>query len=207
MRSRSTITAALALAAVTILAVAACGSSVTGAAQANSAAAELQSALDSVELSIPSELTDQTAVPTDLDALTSMLGELPTELSVPSELSDLPTDLSFPSDLSDLTDLSIPGYNGDCIAVASAYASVTFALLPVLFGGSEQFDAGELQATLDSLSGSVPPELAGDIQTLTDLAAQSSGKSLTEASELLDSQEWTTASDNIDAWITANCGG
>lgn len=203
MRSRFTITAALALAATTILAVAACGSSVTGAAQANSAAADIQSALDSASVSIPSELTDQTAIPTDLDELTSMLGELPTEYSVPSEL----TDLSLPSDLAELTDLSIPNFNGDCIAVASAYASVTFALLPVLFGGSESFDASELQTTLDSLSGSVPPELAGDIQALTDLASQASGKSLTEASQILDSEQWTTASDNIDAWITANCGG
>ena len=207
MRSRSTITAALALAAATILAVAACGSSVTGEAQANSAAAEIQSAVDSASVSIPSDLTDQTAVPTDMDELTSMLGELPTEFSVPSELSDLPTDLSFPSDLSELTDLSIPGYSGDCIAVASAYASVTFALLPVLFGGSDQFDASELQTTLDSLSGSVPPELADSIQTLSDLASEASGKSLTEASQILDSAEWTAASDQIDAWITDNCGG
>ena len=35
MRSRTTVTAALALAAATILAVAACGSSVNGSAQAN----------------------------------------------------------------------------------------------------------------------------------------------------------------------------
>ena len=206
MRSRSTITAALALAAATILAVAACGSSVTGSAQPNTAVAQ------TMETSAPGELTDATAIPTDLSELTSMLGELPSDVSVPSELNDLtnlslPSDLTFPSDLSDLTGLEIPGYNSECLSVASAYASISLALLPVLFGGTEQFDAGELQASLNSLSGSVPAELQGDIQTLSDLAAQASGKTLTEAAEILDSSEYTAASDNIDAWITANCGG
>ena len=205
MRSRSTITAALALAAATILAVAACGSSVTGSAQPNTAVAQ------TMETSAP-EVTDATDIPTDLSELTSMLGELPGDVSVPSELNDLtnlslPSDLTFPSDLSDLTNLEIPGYNSECLSVASAYASISLALLPVLFGGTEQFDAGELQASLDSLSGSVPDELKGDIQTLSDLAAQAGGKTLTEAAEILDSSEYTAASDNIDAWITANCGG
>lgn len=207
MRSRSTITAALALAAATILAVTACGSSVTGAAQANSAAAAIESAIDSASVSIPSEVTEQTAVPTDLDELTSMLGELPTDMSIPSDLSDLPSDLSFPSDLSELTDLSIPGYNSDCLSVAGAYASISLALLPALFGGSEEFDAGDLESSLSSLAEGVPPELQSDIQTLSDLASQANGKSLTEAGALLDSDAWTTAQNNIDAWITANCGG
>lgn len=199
MRSRSTITAAFALAAATILAVAACGSSVTGSATPNPVAAETVAG----DTSIPSDLTDATAVPTDIDELTSMLGELPTDFSMPSDL----TDLSIPSELSELTDLSIPGYNGECLTVAGAYASISLALLPVLFGGDENFDAGELETSLSSLAGSVPPELQADIQTLSDLATQANGKSLTEAGELLESAEWTTASDNISAWLDANCSG
>ena len=69
----------------------------------------------SIEISVPSELTDATALPTDLSELTSMLGDLPTGGDIPTDLgdlgsllSDLPTD-SLPTDLGDLANLNIPG--------------------------------------------------------------------------------------------------
>ena len=78
MRTRSTIIAAFSLAAATILAVAACGTSVSGSAQPNPAAETAgapSSIPTSIDISLPSELTDATALPTDLSELTSILGE------------------------------------------------------------------------------------------------------------------------------------
>ena len=197
MSSRTSITAALAMAAVTILAVAACGSSVTGSAQANSAAVlttTTPSTESTSEISLPSELTDASALPTDLSELTSLL-------------DDLPTDLSLPSDLSDLTNLDIPGYNGACLSVGLAYAAILIATYPTILGGSESFDATELEGAIKQLSGQVPPEIAGDIEMLSQIAAQANGKSLTEVGKLFESDEFTAATKHVEDWTTANCHG
>lgn len=212
MRTRSTIIAAFSLAAATILAVAACGTSVSGSAQPNPAA-ESVSIPSSIDISVPSELTDATAIPTDLSELTSMLGDLPTGGEIPTDLgdlgsllSDLPTD-SLPTDFGDLTNLNIPGYNSACLSVASAYASISFALLPALLGGSENFNAGDLENTVNSLSGNVPPELAPDIQALGEIAAEANGKSLTDVSALLEGDKYKTADQHLSEWLDANCNG
>ena len=214
MRFRPSLTAALALGAATILAVAACGSSVSGSAQANtSAAATVASSTEAS--SVPSTEAETTVALTDETELTSLLSELPTELSLPSDLTiptdfTLPTDFSVPSDLSDLTNLSnldIPGLAPGCLEVASAYASISLALLPALFGGTEGFNAGDLQKSLSELGSNVPEELAPDISTLAAAAAAANGKSLSEAAEVFNSSEFTTAQNNIDAWLTANCNG
>jgi len=214
MRSRSTVTAALALAAATILVVAACGSSsVSGSAAVNTAAAEsieagtsqttatsTDSSTESAEstgTSRPSEETTPTALPTDLSELTALLSGLPTDLSLPSDLSDL----SIPSDL------NIPGYSGECLTVGLAYTSILLATYPALFGGDGAFDATQLQKAISDLSGQVPPEIAGDIQALGEVADEANGKTLTEVGELFDSDKFKTATDNIEAWTNANCGG
>jgi hypothetical protein len=216
MRSRSTIIAALSLAAATIVAVAACGSSVTGSAELNTAAAQTltstssssSSTSSSSRTSTSSESSDTSteSVPTDLSELTALLSGLPTDLSIPTDFT-LPTDFTIPSDFADLTNLNIPGYNGACLSVASAYASISLALLPALFGGTDGFNAGDLQKALDSLGTNVPAGLAPDFQTMASVAAQANGKSLTEASQLLDGDDFTTAQSHIDAWLSANCGG
>lgn len=196
MRSRHALTAALALSVVTILTVAACGSSVQGSAQVNTAAAETAA---------PTSI----AVPTELSDLSSMLNDLPTDLSVPTELTDLslPTELS---DLSDLTELTnIPGFDSGCISVSLAYLSITLAPLAALGGGSGQYDVSDLKNALDQLhsEGSIPDEIAPDIETLAQLSEQLNGKSLAEAGEVFSSSEFTNASDNISKWLDANCGG
>ena len=216
MRSRLTLTAALALAAATILAVAACGSSVSGSAQANTAVAATASvATTAVTTSAGGDSTDSqtTVATTDDSRLTSLLSELPTDLSLPSGLPTdltLPTDFTVPSDLSQLTNLTgldIPGLKPGCLEVASAYASISLALLPALFGGTDGFNAGDLEKSLSELSSNVPEELAPDIKTLTDIATQANGKSLTDASQLFNTEQFTTAQNNIDKWLTANCNG
>ncbi len=194
MRSRHAITAALVLGVVTILTVAACGSSVQGSPQANTAALETLSSTEAPQ-SLPTELTD----------LSSMLADLPT--GIPSELSNLPSELSdLPSDLGDLTNLNIPGYNDACITVAFAYAGIGLAAFGT-FGGQGQFDSADLQKSIDELTANVPAEIQPDVQALADVAAQANGKSLVEAGQLFESEKWTTASDNIDKWLDANCGG
>jgi hypothetical protein len=208
MRSRSTVTAALALAVATILAVAACGSSVSGSAAVNTAAAasiesSTSATTESTESTQSTETADQTtptALPTDLSELTALLSGLPTDLLLPSDLSDL----SIPSDLGDL---NIPGYNPACVTVALAYGSILLATYPALLGGDSAFDATELQKAISDLSGQVPPEIAGDIQALGEVAAEANGKTLSEVSDLFDSDKFKTASDHIEAWTTTNCGG
>lgn len=184
MRTRHALTAALALSVVTILTVAACGSSVQGSAQVNSAAAEAVTSVDA----------------TDLSDLSSMLNELSTGLTVPS---DFPTDLTFPSDL------NIPGYTNACISVSLAYLSVGLAPLATLAGGSSPYDASQLKQALEDLrsSGEIPPEIAPDIDALATLADQASTGSLSDAAQLFESQEFVTASDHISAWLDTNCSG
>lgn len=208
MRSRFTIAAALAVAAATIMAVAACGSSITGAAQANTAAAESMTSTSSTTSSARTSSTSDggataTALPTDLSELNSLLSELPTDLSVPTDLS-LPTDFTLPTEL---TNLNVPGYNSACLSVGLAYAGILFATYPAALGGSQAFDSTELQKTISDLAGQVPPEIAGDIATLGQIAVEANGKSLTEVSKLFESDEFTTATKHIEDWTTANCGG
>ena len=201
MRNRSTVTAALALAAATILTIAACGSSVTGSAQPNQAAAasaesetsqtpetsERTTADLSVPTGLPTDLSDLTA---DLSALQSVL---PSDLSIPSEL----TDLSIPSNL---------GLDSPCLTVVLAFGSVNLALLPAL-GGTGNFDATQLQSAVTSLAEEVPSELAGDVQALAEVAQEANGKSLIDVSTLLDSDKYTTATKHIGDWVSTNCGG
>ena len=207
MRNRSTVTAALALAAATILTIAACGTSVTGSAQPNQAAAvsaesetsqtsgtsrsAQNSARTTQDLSVPTELpTDLSDLTAELSALQSVL---PSDLSIPSEL----TDLSIPSNL---------GLDSSCLTVALAYASVGLALLPAL-GGTGTFDATQLQSAVTSLSSEVPSELSGDVQALAEVAQEANGKSLIDVSTLLDSDKYTTATKHIEDWVSTNCGG
>ena len=196
MRSRHALTAALALSVVTILTVAACGSSVQGSAQVNTAAAETMTSAETT-----SERTGRPSVDaTELSDLSSMLEDLPTDLTMPS---DFPTDLTFPSDL------NVPGYNNACISVSLAYLSVTLAPLATLTGGSSEYDASQFKQALEDLrnSGEIPPEIAPDIDALATLADQAGTGSLSDAAQLFESQEFVTASDNVSKWVETNCGG
>ena len=201
MRNRSTVTAALALAAATILTIAACGSSVTGSAQPNQAAAASAesetsqtpetSARTTEDLSVPTELpTDLSDLTADLSALQSVL---PSDLSIPSEL----TDLSIPSNL---------GLDSPCLTVVLAFGSVNLALLPAL-GGTGNFDATQLQSAVTSLAEEVPSELAGDVQALAEVAQEANGKSFTDVIALTESEKYTTATKHIEDWTSTNCGG
>ena len=194
MRTRSTVTAAFALAAATILAVAACGSSVNGSAQANSAAVadDPERAWTAPSTAIPSELSEQTADrPRDLAELTLHAGRAhrPDVLSVPSRADrPEPASVTCPASAS-------PATTATASRVASAYASVTFALLPVLFGGlGGSSTPANCRRRWTRCPAAFLPELAGDIAG-ADRPRRAGQRKVARPrpSEILDSEQWTTA--------------
>ena len=214
MRTRSTVTAAFALAAATILAVAACGSSVGGSAQPNSAAAvagaETTSEPATTAGGTSDRLTLPTAVPTNLSDLASELSGLATAI---------PTDLSVPnlSNLQDLTSLVPSGVIPSALLGLSATCAPVYGLTVVLqlmpyltaVGGQTVYDGSDLDSALKDLtdaSGQFPPEIAKDIQAIAEVAKAADGKTYAEADELLKSEKFTTAAKDISDWYKANCG-
>ena len=211
MRTRSTVTAAFALAAATILAVAACGSSVGGSAQPNSAAAvagaETTSEPATTAGGTSGRLTLPTAVPTNLSDLASELSGLATAI---------PTDLSVPN-LQDLTSLVPSGVIPSALLGLSATCAPVYGLTVVLqlmpyltaLGGQTVYDGSDLDSALKDLtdaSGQFPPEIAKDIQAIAEVAKAADGKTYAEADELLKSEKFTTAAKDISDWYKANCG-
>lgn len=203
MRSRSTITAALVLAAATILAISACGSSVTGAAAVNSAAA--QSLISSSESSTSTSRTSSSS--TSRTTTESSTSDTSTSDDSTSTESTADTELTNLTDLTDLT--GIPGLSGACLNVSLTYLAAAVAPFATLAGGSSPYDGSDLQKQLDSLKteADIPPEIAGDLQAIEEVTSQANGASLTDAGSLFSSEKFTTASDNISKWLDANCGG
>jgi hypothetical protein len=214
MRTRSTVTAAFALAAATILAVAACGSSVSGSAQPNSAAVVAGAGTTSEPATAAGGTSDRltlpTAIPTNLSDLASELSGLATAV---------PTDLSLPnlSNLQDLTSLvpsgvipsAVPGLSATCAPVYGL--TVVLQLMPYLtaLGGQTVYDGSDLDSALKDLtdaSSQFPPEIAKDIQAIAEVAKAADGKTYAEADELLKSEKFTTAAKDISDWYKANCG-
>jgi hypothetical protein len=213
MRTRSTVTAAFALAAATILAVAACGSSVSGSAQPNSAAvvAGASSETTSGPATTPGGTSDRltlpTAIPTNLSDLASELSGLATAI---------PTDPNL-SKLQDLTSLVPSGVIPSALLGLSATCAPVYGLTVVLqlmpyltaLGGQTVYDGSDLDSALKDLteaSGQFPPEIAKDIQAIADVAKAADGKTYAEADELLKGEKFTTAAKDISDWYKANCG-
>ena len=96
--------------------------------------------------------------------------------------------------------------NPDCMGVLSAYSTIALALLPTLSGGSGTYDAGQIAQAISGMGGEVPTVLKADFETLSAAAKASSGKSLTEAGQILGAPAVTAASDDITKWTDANCG-
>lgn len=97
-------------------------------------------------------------------------------------------------------------FNSDCLAVASAYASIAMALLPSLTGGAGTYDAGQVTSAIAGLGGDVPTALKPDFQTLNAAAKAAAGKSMQEAGSILGTDAVTAASDHISSWMDKNCG-
>jgi len=192
MRSRSTITAVFALAAATILAVGACGSSVSGSAAVNSAAAQT--------------LTSTSESSTSTSSTRTTTSEESTSDTTTSEESTETTE-TYATDLTDLSGLG--GFGGACINVSLTYLAATVAPFATLAGGSTPYDGSDLQQQLESLKSeaAIPPEIAGDLQAIEEVTAEANGASLSDAGALFSGEKFTTASDNISKWLDTNCGG
>ncbi|SDO59526.1 hypothetical protein SAMN04515671_1432 [Nakamurella panacisegetis] len=96
--------------------------------------------------------------------------------------------------------------NPDCMGVLSAYSTIALALLPSLSSGQGTYDAGQIAQAISGLGGKVPDALKGDFETLGSAAKAASGKSLTEAGQILGTPAVSAASDDITKWTDANCG-
>ena len=95
--------------------------------------------------------------------------------------------------------------NSDCMGVVSAYTSIAMALVPSL-GGSGTYDSADVANAISSLGGKVPDALKPDFQVLSSAAKQASGKSLEQAGSILGSDAVSKASDDINSWMSKNCG-
>ena len=217
MATRSSVSAALALAAATIVLAAACGSQVAGvpapnpAAVASAVVSEIPSqATDltltswTTELSMTADFditTDVTSL-SELPELSALLTELPTDLTDDLTELGIPTDLSIPTELSEVLNFSEP-----CIAITFALAGIGFATLSAYLGGSDAFDSAALTQSVEELAAAAPPELAADVQALREVAASTAGQTLSEVGAILSGEKYTVATDNITAWTEATCSG
>jgi hypothetical protein len=96
------------------------------------------------------------------------------------------------------------GYDdlSDLVGTCGAVGAVTVSLgLGAAFLTEDQ--KAELEGQLDELTAQVPDEIRGDVETVQQGAAQAD--SITEFTELLDSEEYRQAMENISAWVEANC--
>jgi hypothetical protein len=113
----------------------------------------------------------------------------------------------------------------DCAAVGAAMASAGGAFASAVGG-----DASQMQAAVDQLQGyvdQVPDEIKDDLNTVATSYQQyvqamadsgydpTSGQAptaeqlaaISAAGDAMSTDEFTTASDNVSAWLDANCGG
>lgn len=102
----------------------------------------------------------------------------------------------------------IGSFNPSCLSVGSAYASIMLALLPAITGGqSGTYNADQVASALSGLGGNIPDELKPDFAAVSAATKAAAGKSLEEAGQILDDPAVKKATDDIDTWVTKNCGG
>lgn len=201
MRLRTTATAC---AAVLALALAACSTSVDGQAYRTDANPQAQQQSD-----------DSAAA----DALENLLGgdlSLPDDMQIPDDLQ-IPDDAQIPDgdDLSDIAGvlgaLGALGSEGEglgvgsgCISTAMLQYSVSMMLLGASMGAPlTQDDVDSLFSEL----GDVPPEIQGDVSTLHQLAQQAVGADAPTINQIMDSDAFSAAMDNIATYGESRCGG
>jgi hypothetical protein len=88
---------------------------------------------------------------------------------------------------------------GDCLEVSLTYAGLFLSLLP----GAE-VDSAEIEQSLDEIRGSVPEDVQDDLDVIADGLADAD--SYEDVSDFLDSDEFTEADANINAYFEEECG-
>jgi hypothetical protein len=113
--------------------------------------------------------------------------------------SDTDTDSTMP----DLDDL------GECMEVSFAYAGLALASLGGAMGGEELSDAdmAELKDTIAELQGDLPNDIQDDFAVVADAYNELFEKGWTsgDAQAALESDEFTEASENVQAYIDELC--
>jgi hypothetical protein len=114
------------------------------------------------------------------------------------------------------------GNLGECLELSSAYLSISMGSMAVM-GGPDAVE--EMQQAWGDLEGSVPDELQGDFQVLSDafdefaaafegvdtsdptaMLTEEFSQQMEEASAALETPEAEEAQANIEAWLDENCG-
>lgn len=207
---------ALALSTFTTLTLVACGTQVAGVASTggavvpNTSVGQTSGELPTGDASVPTgELPTELTIPTDLSAI-------PTDITIPTDFT-VPTDIDFPTDLTDIsipTDFSIPELPTD-VTFPTDFTMPTDIAIPTSFNE----DCLTVSAAIAGISGmgglpvsgdidaaiAAAPELAGDLEIVgnalkgVDVNDQSALMSLMSDPAVLASFE------KVGAWLTANC--
>lgn len=203
------------------LALAGCGNSIAGSAQAAlpvAGAAGTASTNDSAEL--PAD-TEDLSLPSEGDpAPAPDSGELPGLSDALQGLSDLSAlgdgETLDPNQLSELLGSlggadalqGVPGLSdimsSECLSIAGASMSLGFLLLAPMMG--EPLTSSDVDSAFKGLKG-VPPELSGAIDTLHSAAQAAVGKSSADASKLMSDPAVSDAMDEVSKYLDAHCGG
>lgn len=148
------------------------------------------------------EQTTGPAVPSD-EGSSEDSGEDSGEDDTSVDSSDLSLDdlTSAQSALGDLSGL----LSDECLAVAGLSMTVGL-LLAAPFIGQSELTADDVSKAFDGLD-KVPPELQDEMKVLHDAAVAATGKSLTEATTILGSDEVSAAFDQISTYLSAHCDG
>ncbi len=116
--------------------------------------------------------------------------------------SDSTDDIPDPSELDDLVD-EIPGLDdelGDCLSQAAAFSSLYFEAL----GGED--GAKEAQRKAEELKDLLPDDLHDDIDVISEAIGQVAEEGLLSGTDAMETDEFNTATDNINAYFEDECG-
>jgi outer membrane murein-binding lipoprotein Lpp len=114
-------------------------------------------------------------------------------------------------------------FGGDCVKAYTAFIGFMGSSAGVLGGGMPDEELAEFEAQFDEFKSGLPSELVDDFETVAaaldefytalvgvdtnDYVNPATQQKLEEASKALESSEFESASDNIQAWFEENCEG
>jgi outer membrane murein-binding lipoprotein Lpp len=114
-------------------------------------------------------------------------------------------------------------FGGDCVKAYTAFIGFMGSSAGVLGGGMPDEELAEFEAQFDEFKSGLPSELVDDFETVAaaldefygalvgvdtnDYVNPATQEKLEEASKALESAEFESASDNIQAWFEENCEG
>jgi hypothetical protein len=105
---------------------------------------------------------------------------------------------------------------GPCMDAAIAWASIALAPLTLMSPDVTEEQIEELNATIEEMEADIPEEIADDLLVIQEAFAEYAEafdadgtldlQALEAMGEMMESDEYVEASENVDAWFTENCG-